>query len=317
MGKIIRWYNQNRRIIWQTIISIAVVIGLIQLLNFYYKMRSNDKSSSTNNSTTTSNNKDIYTPVIGGEELKEENREDIVNPIESFLEFCNQGNIEQAYSMLSNDCIEKNFPTVEEFKEEYIEVLFSTKKTYSIQSWINNEKYHIYRIAIQEDYLSSGNAYGEEMEEYCTVVKENDEYKINVKSYIGTQEINKENKTNELEILVKNKEIYMDYEIYNMQIKNYSQNEIKLDSRETGDKVYGIDNNEVKYLAFIYEKVDSDLIVRPGETKEINIRIKKNYNLNNQINQLIFSDIILNNEEYKQVQDKKLYKNRTEIKVDI
>ena len=317
MNRFIRWYNQNRKLIWQIIISILVVIGLIQILNYYYKVRSENQNNNTSGNTVTFINNNEYIPVIGGDTLDEEYSEEVINPLKSFLEFCNDGNIEEAYSILSNDCKEQSFPTIEQFKDEYIDTYFNTKKTYSMQSWMNNPNCHIYRVSIQEDYLSSGKVSEMELEEYCTIVNENGEYKLNINRYIGKQEINKSNKTNELEITVNDKEVYMDYEIYNLQIRNYTQNTIKLDSRETGNKTYGIDNNNVKYLSYIYEKVDSDLSIGAGQTKQIDIKIKKNYSQNNVINQLVFSDIILNEEEYKNTQEKSEYINRMQMFVDI
>ena len=317
MNKFISWYNQNRKILWQIIISILVVLGVIQILNYYYKTRSESKDSSTSNNTIAFTNNNISTPVIEGDVLDKENAEEIVSPIENFLEFCNGGNIEDAYSILSNDCKEKKFPTIEQFKDEYIDIYFNTKKTYSIQAWVNNSKYNIYRVSIKDDYLSTGEISEMELEEYYTIVNENGEYKLNINGYVGEEEINKSNKTNDLEIVVKSKEIYMDYEIYNLQVRNYTQNTIKLDSRETGNKTYGIDNNEVKYVSYIFEKVDSDLSISAGQTREIDIKVKKNYSENNQINQLVFSDIILNEDEYKKIDERSEYKNRTQIIVNI
>ena len=317
MNKFISWYNQNRKILWQIIISILVVLGVIQILNYYYKTRSESKDSSTSNNTIAFTNNNISTPVIEGDVLDKENAEEIVSPIENFLELCNGGNIEGAYSILSNDCKEKKFPTIEQFKDEYIDIYFNTKKTYSIQAWVNNSKYNIYRVSIKDDYLSTGEISEMELEEYYTIVNENGEYKLNINGYVGEEEINKSNKTNDLEIVVKSKEIYMDYEIYNLQVRNYTQNTIKLDSRETGNKTYGIDNNEVKYVSYIFEKVDSDLSISAGQTREIDIKVKKNYSENNQINQLVFSDIILNEDEYKKIDERSEYKNRTQIIVNI
>ena len=37
MNILIRWYNQNRRMIWITVFTIIAVIALVQTLNNYYK----------------------------------------------------------------------------------------------------------------------------------------------------------------------------------------------------------------------------------------------------------------------------------------
>lgn len=52
MSKLISWYNQNRKIIWLSILVIIGVIALIQTLNNYYK--TNSSSNNNTNITTTS-----------------------------------------------------------------------------------------------------------------------------------------------------------------------------------------------------------------------------------------------------------------------
>ena len=50
MYKLIRFYNQNRRKIWMTILIIVFIIGIIQLLN--YLAKSNNKGKILTSATT-------------------------------------------------------------------------------------------------------------------------------------------------------------------------------------------------------------------------------------------------------------------------
>ena len=55
MNKFIRWYNQNRKMIWITIGIIALIIVVIQLFNYWSKV-DNEKTLQQANQTQNMNN---------------------------------------------------------------------------------------------------------------------------------------------------------------------------------------------------------------------------------------------------------------------
>lgn len=214
MNRIIRWYNKNRKIFLLAILVIIALSVLPRVLNEFAKSKK-EVSSSINN-TTTYNNEDYS--IITGETVEEETSKENSNIINSFIDFCNNGNIENAYQILSKDCKDKLYPTINDFKDKYYNKIFNNKKSYSIQAWVTEGSYYTYKIDFKEDMLSTGNANSASIEDYYTIVYEDGGYKLNINNYIASTIINKINETDELKIAVLSKDVFMEYEIYNIYI---------------------------------------------------------------------------------------------------
>jgi len=103
---IMRWYNQNRKIIWIVILTVVGIIALIQTLNNNYE---NDKNTISNSVTTYS--KDNYS-VITREEINETTSEESISLITNFIKYCNNQEIEKAYDLLSTQCKEELYPSL-------------------------------------------------------------------------------------------------------------------------------------------------------------------------------------------------------------
>ena len=215
MNRIIRWYNKNRKIFWVIVFIAIIVINLPRALNEYAKDKK-EKSSSISNNTTTYGNKSYS--IISGETVKEETNKENTDIINSFIGYCNNEEIEKAYEILSNNCKQKLYPTIDEFKDKYYNIIFNNKKSYDIQSWVSNGKYYTYKINLKENILSTGNANSSSIEDYYTIVYESGSYKLNINSYIGNEKINRFNETDSVKIEVLSKDIFMDYEIYNINV---------------------------------------------------------------------------------------------------
>lgn len=214
MNRIIRWYNKNRKIFLLAILVIIALSVLPRVLNEFAKSKK-EVSSSINN-TTTYNNEDYS--IITGETVEEETSKENSNIINSFIDFCNNGDIENAYQILSKDCKDKLYPTINDFKDKYFNKIFNNKKSYNIQAWVTEESYYTYKIDFKEDMLSTGNASSASIEDYYTIVYQDGEYKLNINSYIGNVIVNKVSEKEELKIAVLSKDVFMEYEIYNIYI---------------------------------------------------------------------------------------------------
>ena len=72
--------------------------------------------------------------------------------IENFINYCNQKEIEKAYNMLSDTCKQENYPTMEEFKNKYINSVFNMYICdYKI---VKNDD--IYTVTLVEDMIATG-----------------------------------------------------------------------------------------------------------------------------------------------------------------
>ena len=292
MNRIIRFYNQNRRSIWIILFTIVLAFSIIRALNSYAK-NSKEKSSSSNTTTYSAIYDNPNYPVIEGDTPNENKMQNITYVIDSFIKCCNEGKIEQAYNLLSNDCKNYLFKTQEEFTQKYYNIYFKTKKSYSYQAWMTDINRNTYRIELSEDLLSTGNTNPKKTEEYFTVVRENENYKLNINKYIGHEEIYKEKTQNNIKITAVSKDIYLDNVRYNFKVENFSANDIILDTLEKNNSTIIADSNDLKYIAATWEMSEEELLVYKGFSKNITIKFLREYKPEYKEQTIIFNAINL------------------------
>lgn len=120
------------------------IIGLIVIVLFSLNMANELYTESSNESI---NLEGEYTY----QQEKLQNEEDNKKVISQFLEYCNNNQIELAYSMLSEACINEKYKTIDSFKTEYIDKIFTHKKEYIIE-----KENDLYKITIMDGILESG-----------------------------------------------------------------------------------------------------------------------------------------------------------------
>lgn len=162
----VRFLNQNRRQIRITIIAIAMFLLMLRFLNSLAEKKIEKQVAETNT---------YYTELANSNEHKK--------VIQNFLEFCVNGDESSAYALLSSECKENSFKTLNDFNSEYILKNFSKNKNYSITyRTSNNEKYY-YSVKILEDMLSTGKVEGSSIIQYFVVIQENGVDKITIEIY--------------------------------------------------------------------------------------------------------------------------------------
>ena len=312
MNKFIRWYNRNRKIFWLIIVISIIVINIPRALNQYAKNNKKDVSSSINNTTTYDNKK--YS-IISEETIEDKKSTEFSNIIDEFIELCNNKNAEEAYKLISNECKEKIYPTLEDFINNYYNKIFENKKTYSIQLWVASGSHYTYKVNLKEDILASGNVNSASIEDYYTIINEDNAYKLNINNYIGNEEIDKFKELEEVKITVLSKDIFMEYEIYNIEVENKTRNSILLDLLEKTDNMYLEDEGNLHYYAYNHEMVKEELRVK-GK-KKISIKFNKKYSTERKIERIVFSDIILDYDTYKNLDNKEDFEDRTSIEIEL
>lgn len=265
MHNLLRYYRRNRKKIIVVILGVAFIILLVQVLNSFVEKGGlkNTETIVINSSTnsTTINNKIKESAVIG-ENLQEKSAEKITAVIKNFFKYCNEGDIDAAYNLLSKECKEIMYPTLEDFKKNYYSCIFTEEKIYDLQNWISNSNYYTYKVDIMSDILATGNKNENKKTDYYTILKnEDNEYVININSYIGRIQIDKETTMDNINIKVNYKDIYMNCENYNFSIRNNSQNTILLSSNKSEKSIYLEDSSEVKYVSYLYEVPDKLLVI--------------------------------------------------------
>lgn len=127
----------------------------------------------------------------------------------------------------------------------------------------------------------------------------------------------KKPKYNGLKINIIRKDIYKEYESYDIKVENTTENTILLDSGERVDSIYLMGANQSHYNAYSYEMDKTRITLKPEETKTITIRFNKLYSNQTVMEAMVFEDIILDYEAYKALENKTEYTNREKCSIEI
>lgn len=321
MNNFIRYYNQNRKKIWGIVIIIASAILLLQMANYFAKKSNEEKIANasnniveetynTNTSTLTSNKSAVSGENVSGNQL-----ENATKAIDKFISYCNNKDLQSAYDMLTDECKLQMYDTLEVFEQAYYNNNFNGQnKTCTIENWAGNT----YKVRIIDDMLSTGkrnNGYAKQ--DYITVKKIDDTYKLNINNYIGYYKINKTTEKNNIKVEVVSKNTYMDYDEYTVKVTNNTENTIMLDTKTDVKSLYIEDKSGGKHSSYNHELTDPMLIIQAGQTKEVTIKFYSSFVSTKQIKYVVFSDLILNYDEYSQTTNKNIYTNKMEFKASV
>ena len=306
MYRLIRFYNQNRRRILIIILIIVFILGIIQLLNYFSRMKIAKEDKQNTLIENTEINKDVVSEksLISGQNVSDTQLNSETELIDEFVKYCNNKDLNSAYEMLSEECKEEMFPTIDDFYNNYYKNLFNEYKTYTVENWIGST----YQVRFTGDILSTGNLNtNETKQDYITIVQNNNENKLNINSYIERKIPNEVTEEDNIKVTVKSIDTYMDYEIYNLSIQNNSENSILLDTNDDTKSVYLLDSRDMKYYFYSNEIIANRLMVKSKFTNDLKIKFTNSYSSSRKISSLVFSKMVLNYDEYKNLENKEEY----------
>ena len=103
--------SQNRYKILFGVIGIILLLLILGNLSDITRQQDNEKianrENNKTNTITNTNKSNVYKPqetVIGGSDISEEKQEKNSNIINTFVEYCNKGELQKAYNMLTDEC---------------------------------------------------------------------------------------------------------------------------------------------------------------------------------------------------------------------
>ena len=286
MNKIKRFFNQNRKVILIiTIMIISAFVGL-RLLNYFVRIQNEEKKEEKSNITRTYN-RDYE---IASGESKDEDSYYLENElIERFLNYCNDKDFEKAYNIIAQDCKDALFPNLETFVKEYGEKIFDKQKDYNIQAWNSNT----YRVRITEDLLSTGQTGDENyIEDYISI---NGSEKLNINNYLSTIKMYEEQDKANVNISIRQ-----------VEVKNNRDTSIMLNTPENSENVYLLTDDESKYVAFLHELSDDELIIGAGESQNISMKFDIPYLAVNKVVSFNLDNVIANYEQYKEIEGSRI-----------
>lgn len=303
MHRLLRFYYQNQIKIWIGILLILFIFLILNVLNNLVNRKKLENNNIVSNNISEQKNetyKNESKSLVSEGSVSENLANKAGSLIDTFYQSCIDGNPSQAYDLLSKDCKRVLYPTEKLFEENYYKPIFLEKdKLYSFQSWTSNDTI-IYLVKIFDNMLSSGiDTSDKNIQEYVSIIQENGELKLNINNFIGTLERDKTENSNGIIINVKNSDIYMDYEIFHIYVKNNTENTILLNPKDITDSLYVKDENGINYECYLFENIEEDLIIKSGEEKDISFKFSNSYHEGIDLQEIVFSNIILNYDLYQ------------------
>lgn len=313
------WYNENRIKVLTVVIGAFGIFLFIQVVRNFYSvpvpnvntMGMTNDSGSINN--TISGKLEGTSSLVGGSNVSSKYLNEQVKVIDNFIKFCNDGDVDEAYDLLTDECKSELFSSLDVFQNKYCDKVFAVRKTYNVQNWIKDT----YKVKLTDDALSTGNVSDNSthFQEYMTVVEAGQGYKLNINNYVGLSSINKSTTVQGVTISVITKNTYMDYSEYVLKVQNNTDRTILLDSGDKTDGIYLLDKNNVKEHANTGKIVYDNLRLIAGETKSYSFRFSNSYSVTREMKYLVFENVILNYEEY--TSDKGSYDDFTKVTISI
>ena len=178
MNKFFRWYYQNKNKFWVIVLIILGSYAVILLLNNYSASSKEDtpiKQDYTNPSTVESE----YS-IVSGKYIDKSVISNANKVIDKFISYCNNKEFINAYNLISEECKNEMFPTVEDFINNYCNEIFKTTKIYEMQNWKNRT----YRIKLYDNPMETGReGNGEFIENYFTIIEKNGKILLSISNY--------------------------------------------------------------------------------------------------------------------------------------
>lgn len=305
----IKKHEDKIKNVGQKLIIVAMVVLVATIIISSFSGGETEKNEDAYN---------VYKPtetIIKGQDVSKEQYEKDSNLVNTFLEYCNGKKVEEAYDLVSDECKNEKYPTIEKFKEYYYNDIFEKKRECNLQAWISTDEYTIYKIRYSNSMISTG-TYDETdvYEDYITLNRKNNTEKISIGSFVDSEECNIVTNEDGIEATVIMKKIYISDEEYEIYVTNNTEKTILLDNLNSSTSIL-LQSSTSQYLAYTNKLFISNLIIEPGETQRLQIRFIKSLGSNSESRRIQFSSVIKDYEAY--IQDETGYTDTTQIKIKV
>ncbi len=305
LHKFLVFYKQNKNKIIVTIGITAIILAVIHIVNNNIRNsikeqdereleNGNQEIEKTYNESNINNTAfNSSSSLINGKEISQDSINNTNSIVNNFLKNCFENNAEESYKLISNQCKNVIFHTIDDFKQQYLnDILKIQNPKFEIENWIGNT----YRLKIYTDPLISGNIEKIPFTDYITIVEdEENEYKINVRDLIKQEKINVNRKeyNDKIEFNIINRNVFMDYEEFEIKVSNNSTEDIIIDEKRYADSMYIEDDKQIKYGAYTQQISNPILRVSHGGSRNIKIKYYSKYNTDKEIMKIGFDNITI------------------------
>ncbi len=276
------WVRKYRKVIF----VVFVIWGLVFLINLYMRNRKIEPVPTTT--------KEPHTAVI---DQTSSTPKSIQTPIEDMLKeyigYCNEGNYQKAFNMLSEDCRSYEFDNDVEKFMSHVLVKMPTPKKYSIQNYSNttygNKKIYIYEVKYTDDLLATGltnTTYAYTSEKFTFYEDDNDQLQMNAGDYIYHSDIKSISENEYLKIDVVDKVVNYSIEQYEIKFTNRSNYTIVIaDGVETDEVVLSLPAETRK------RSETGNIVLAPQEAITLNFTFPKFVDDGDVSQAIVFSSI--------------------------
>lgn len=311
ISSFIRRHKEKLKDLGQKLIIVAMVVFVATIIvSSFSGLENNNQQGDTGN---------VFKPtqpIIKGENVSKEQYEEDYNLVNTFLQFCNERKVEDAYNLLSNECKTEIYPTLETFTNRYYNTIFNRKREFVLQAWISTKNYIVYRIRYTNNMLATG-TYDENdvYQDYITLNRKTDTEKISLGNFVDAEYYNIVTETEEIKATVTKRILCTAYEEYEIKFKNKTEKTILLNNLKNSATIKLITEHGTEYNAQTTKIFLNDLIIAPGEVITISIRFKKSISADNVSKEIQLLDIIKDYETY--IQNEDIYTDMAKITIKV
>ncbi len=289
----IRYITKNWKLVVIVILSVIIGLSIIQYLNEEAKKQNEAKLNQTQVDESI-----IYKTesVLGEGTITTEEAMQNNGIINNFVSYCNEGKTREAYDLLSEECKQEVFPTINDFINLYYQVIFANPKTYTLENWISG-KNTTYKVRFVNDALAMGGKKAEQtFEDYITVVYKNEVPYLNINKFVQKNEINRETELNGIKIIVQTENVYINNRTYDVTFQNTNKNNMILYSIARNNNWYLQDEAGKTYLANMAEITNDNFILETNTSIQLTINFMKIYEKTDTVKWMKFDNIQVANE---------------------
>ena len=263
--KVRRFFRNNKKLL----LIVVIIWAIIFFVNKIFSNKPIEYTAETSY--------EAHTAVINdSNQTPQKLQQPIEDLIDEYIGYCNEGNYQRAFDLLSDDCKEYAFNNdITEFMTHVLEKM-PTEKVHSIQNYSsikhNGENLYIYEIKYTDDFLATGltNTDYSFTSENITFFEGKDGLEMNVGNFMYHKDIKSISENEYLKIDVIDKIVNYSIEEYEVTFTNRSEYTIVISDKQEKDEITLVLQNEVRNRTDV-----ADIILEPSESVTLKFTFPK------------------------------------------
>lgn len=207
--------------------------------------------------------------------------------LDEYIGYLFDGNVEQAYQMLSDTCKQYSFENNIDNFTSYVLNKVGSAKHYVIQDYSNKGNTYVYQIKYTEDFLATGltnTTYSYTEEKIVFKKQKNGTLEMAVGSFIDYEEINNIFENEYLKVDVESVQKYYSHEVYTVKITNRSEHTIVIADLQGKNEIFlALNSKDTRDVVNI-----TNLVLKPNTSTIQKLQFQKFYDNNDEASNLTF-----------------------------